>query len=330
MNNKAKNYDNFYNGLATGLLRELGSGYETRAITDTKNNGNLKNGILIQEGSKPITPAIYLDEYYEDFCTGKCLNDIIRQILYTYRSGSDKGKKQSFYEIDFSPLAIKDKIILRVVNYARNIALQQDIPHIRINDVAVVFHFMVYQDEEGIGTIKLTKNHFVDYANPSPGETPIFTTLGQLFALALENTRRLFPVRLNQLDDVLQTLLTKQSAPSIPFCTELSNRESKEKLFVLTNTSGINGAACILYPDIIAQLTQYFGSDFFILPSSIHELLLLPSSTSFCQEELNDMIREINLSQVPKDEILSDHAYHSCDFTQLLKLPDSVISTRYQ
>ncbi len=103
MNNKTKNYDNFYNGLTTGLLRELGSGYETRAITDTKNNGILKNGILIQDGSKSITPAIYLDEYYEDFCTGKCLNDIIRQILYTYRGGSDKDKKQSFYEIDFSP-----------------------------------------------------------------------------------------------------------------------------------------------------------------------------------------------------------------------------------
>ena len=80
----------------------------------------------------------------------------------------------------------------------------------------------------------------------SPGETPIFSTLGQLFALALENTKRLFPVRLNRLDDVLQTLLTKQSAPSIQFSSNLSNGEPGEKLFVLTNTSGINGAACIL------------------------------------------------------------------------------------
>ncbi|MDE7325757.1 MAG: hypothetical protein K2N63_05705 [Lachnospiraceae bacterium] len=331
MNITEQNYNNFFSGLSTGLLRELGSGYKTRGITNTKNNGILKNGILISREMESFAPAIYLDEYYEDFCSGKCLNDIIRQVLYTYRGGSEPGKRQSFHEIDFSPLAMRDKIILRIVNYARNASGLQDIPYIRIRDLAIIFHFIVYQEAEGIGTIKLTKEHFIDYADSSAGKTPIFSTLGELFHLALENTKRLFPVRLSQLDDVLQTLLTKQSAPSIPFHTNtMGNAKTGDNLFVFTNTSGTNGASCILYPDIIPQLTHYFGTDFYILPSSIHELLLLPSSTSFCQEELNDMIREINLSQVPEDEVLSDQSYYSRDFAQLLKLPDSVMSTTYQ
>lgn len=323
MNITEQSYHDFFFDLSAGLLRELGSGYETRPITNTRNNGIQKNGILIRKENEATAPAIYLDEYYRDFRTGKCLNDIIRQVLYTYRDSSDHSKGPFFQDIDFSPQAMKDKVILRIVNYQRNSALLQTMPHIRIFDLAVVFHFMVYHDEDGIGTVKFTKEHFDAFAASSDQKMPIFSSLGGLYRLALENTQRLFPVKMSALDDVLESLLAQKGAPSIPFSEPPRDTGALEgRLFVLSNLCGINGSACILYPGILTQLTKYFQSDFYILPSSIHELLLLPAGKAFRPEELNDMIREINLTQVPKEEILSDHAYHSGDFLHALALAD--------
>lgn len=316
MNITEQNYNDFFFDLSAGLLRELGSGYETRPITNTRNNGILKNGILIRREDEATAPAIYLDEYYQDFCTGKCLGDIIRQVLYTYHDSSDEARQQIFRDIDFSPAAMKDKVILRIVNYERNFALLHSMPHIRILDLAVVFHFMVYQDEDGIGTVKFTKEHFCSFTDSSDGKTPVFSTVGELYCLALENTQRLFPVKLSLLDDVLQALLAQKGAPSIPFLSARPDA-TPGKLFVLSNLCGINGSACILYPGILSELTNYFRSDFYILPSSIHELLLLPATNSFREEELNDMIREINLTQVPEEEVLSDRAYHSKEFLRM-------------
>lgn len=323
MNNTEQNYNDFFSGLSTGLMRELGSGYETRAITNTRNNGVLKNGILIRRGSESTAPAIYLDEYYEDFCTGKCLNDIIRQVLYTYHDSADACKKQSFQDIDFSPHAMKDKVIFRIVNYARNSEMLHTMPHIRLFDLAVVFQFMVYRDEDGIGTVKFTNEHFRAFTDSSNGKTPVLSAPNELYSLALANTQRLFPARLSTLSDVLEALLTQKTAPNIPYqATHAAPEARNDGLYVFSNTQGINGSACILYPGIIPELTQYFQSDFYILPSSIHELLLLPSSNSFREEELNDMIREINLTQVPKEEVLSDRFYHSKDFYRILQTPD--------
>ncbi len=325
MNITEQSYNDFFFDLSRGLLRELGSGYETRAITNTKNNGILRNGILIRRENEATAPAIYLDEYYRDFRTGKCLSDIIRQVLYTYHGSADESKQQFFQDIDFSPEAMRDKVVLRIVNYERNAALLHTMPHIRIFDLAIVFHFMVYQDEDGIGTVKFTKEHFGAFSDSSDKKTPILTTIDELYRLALENTQRLFPVKLSALDDVLEALLAQKGAPPIPFSTSCSDADAaRGKLFVLSNMCGINGSACILYPGILTQLTNYFQSDFYILPSSIHELLLLPISDAFQPEELNDMIREINLTQVPAEEVLSDRAYHSKDFQQMLRSPGVV------
>lgn len=321
MNLTEQNYNDFFSCLSAGLMRELGSGYETRAITNTRNNGVLRNGILIRRGSDSAAPAIYLDEYYRDFRTGKCLNDIVRQVLYTYLDSSQACWKQAFQDIDFSPRAMKDKLVLRVVNYARNAALLRTMPHIRLFDLAVAFQLMVYRDEEGIGTVKFTDEHFRAFTQAADTTAPVFSNRRELYLLALENTQRLFPARLNTLNSVLEALLTQNTAnalPGIPFLTAHAAPQAPNgALYVLSNTQGINGSASILYPELISQLTHYFQSDFYILPSSIHELLLLPSSNAVREEELNDMIREINLTQVPEEEILSDHFYYSKDFLQL-------------
>lgn len=312
-----RTYNDFLTGLSDGLLRELGGEYETRAVTNTRNNGILRNGILIRKREESIAPAIYLDKFYEEYCCGRGLSDIIRQVLYTYRESAKEGGQYGFESIALSPEQVKEKLIFRIVNYPKNAAMLKEVPHIRFLNLAVFFQIMVYQHQDGIGTVCFTLEHYRDYSSGQPEGKALFSSMKELYQLALNNTMRLFPARLSAMEDIMESILKGREAPALPFMAETA-AEPVHSLYVLSNISNINGAGCLMYPELLNHLRNFFHSDFYILPSSIHEVILLPARASVKREELNDMIREINLTQVPADEVLSDRAYYSEEFFEVL------------
>lgn len=80
-------------------------------------------------------------------------------------------------------------------------------------------------------------------------------------------------------------------------------------LYVLTNSSRVNGAACILYDNLLKKFANDVHSDLYILPSSVHEVIIVPKKNAFDKSELADMVREVNEQGVSQDEILSDNVY---------------------
>ena len=81
-------------------------------------------------------------------------------------------------------------------------------------------------------------------------------------------------------------------------------------MYVLSNKARVQGAACILYPGILKDFAAAIRSDFYILPSSIHEVILLPAQGEEDREALKQMVREVNASQVEREEVLSDSVYY--------------------
>ena len=80
-------------------------------------------------------------------------------------------------------------------------------------------------------------------------------------------------------------------------------------MYVLSNKSRVEGAACMLYPNLIQDFAEAIQSSFYIIPSSIHELLLLPTKHFEESQEVTSMIQEINDTQVSVEEILSYSLY---------------------
>ena len=80
-------------------------------------------------------------------------------------------------------------------------------------------------------------------------------------------------------------------------------------MMILTNTIRIHGAACMLYPGVLKKMAQRIGKDFFIFPSSIHEVILLPDTGKESSEALKEMIRNVNSTKVAPEEVLSDTLY---------------------
>lgn len=87
------------------------------------------------------------------------------------------------------------------------------------------------------------------------------------------------------------------------------NSRKKIKMYVLSNKLKNYGAACIAYPYILDMLAGVLKENFYVLPSSVHEVIIVPESSQIRQSELERMVREINETQVPEEEILSNHAY---------------------
>ena len=85
--------------------------------------------------------------------------------------------------------------------------------------------------------------------------------------------------------------------------------DTGQTLFVVTNEKKMNGAACIIYEGVLEKVGEMLGRDYYVLPSSIHETILLPAKDNTELDSLTQLVRTVNATQVKAEEVLSDHAY---------------------
>ena len=89
-------------------------------------------------------------------------------------------------------------------------------------------------------------------------------------------------------------------------------------MLVLTNNVQLNGAAALFYPGVMDQAAERLGGDFIVLPSSTHEVIMIPADGMTDFRSLEQMVKDINRSQVAPEERLSDHVYPQCKNPHLL------------
>ena len=88
------------------------------------------------------------------------------------------------------------------------------------------------------------------------------------------------------------------------------------KMYVLTNSSTMFGATKICDKFALRNIASVIGDDFLIIPSSIHEVIVLPYDKTMDPGDIDAMIREVNETQVSEQDRLSDHVYY-CDHKTL-------------
>lgn len=249
----------------------------------TKNNGHILNGLIISEDSTNIFPTIYLESYYEDFKGGSSIESISEKIIDSYES----HRLKSHYDISFFKdyEKIKSNIVYRLVNRERNEALLKEIPWEPYLDLAICFYYILSIDDESSASILIKSEHCKEW-----GIKP-----GELFDESTKNTPRIFPKEIKPIGD---------------FIGDFINIDMNECMLVVTNSLKTHGAGVILYPDVLKNAANIFESDFYILPSSIHEVMLLPAIDEYNKSELDKLVRQVNEGQLATEDILSDHAYY--------------------
>ena len=257
-----------------------------------KNYGCETDGLVIMEKGKDIAPTIYLDSFYELYTNGENIKNIIRQIEVIY----EQNKNNVTFDVNILKHfdTIKDKIVYKVVNYRSNEKLLEQVPHKRILDLAVVFYCLL-DNEYGRSATALIYNNNLKNWN---------VTIDDVYKAALKNTPDLLHSKISSMAALFEKCGVNVDGEEV----DLKDYVPSD-MYVLTNESKLNGAACILYENVLYDFAQKLGADLYILPSSVHEVILLPKLSMFEKDELVNMVKEVNTEGVAADEVLSDHVY---------------------
>lgn len=304
MNQYAGTVGGYGNSTGTDGNGEAGTGdYHTEIHKVIKNNGVVLDGLIIRKGREMISPNIYLNSYFESYQMGKPLTVIMEEIVYQYRLFKDEQSIRLTDIWDFT--AIKRDIVLRLVNYDRNRELLKTCPHKKYLDLAVTFRMVLDWDCMGIGSSLVTTDVFDHWG----------ISLEDLYQLALKNTMREFPWRMDSLATVITECMKRQlPEEKIAEMQEdfelLEETENEVSMYVLSNENGMNGATCILYDGVLKNFAKAQDCNVYILPSSIHEVLLVPENVETDAATLEEMVADANHSAVGLIDLLSDHVYY--------------------
>ena len=194
--------------------------------------------------------------------------------------------------------AMKDKLSIEVISAEANADLLAKIPHENMEDLAVVYRFVLRSNEIGRSSILVT-NDMLDRMD---------VTYEQLKADALENAPKTRPAVIQGMSEVMREMRGSNAFGmfGLPDLPEVED----EMMYVATVPDKNNGAGVLAYQDFMDQAADKIGGDFYILPSSIHEILLVPDNGEKAADKLKDMVKEVNATQVSPEEKLTDNVYH--------------------
>ncbi len=251
-----------------------------------------------------IAPNIYIDDLYEHYKQCKDKDEVL---LSAARSIVDGFNSVGLIpEIDYTKA--KDNIVMVLINTAQNRELLSNVPSRSILDLSIVYKWILSKEDGGLSSIIIT-NKLADELN---------MTEENLYNIAYRNTKNIFPITIRNMNEVLKDILLKDGEPEEDIL-EMINLNNEPMMFVISNDMGINGSSSILYDETLELLTSKLGSDIFILPSSIHELIVV-SAKGANPEDLANMVSEVNTSEVSEEERLSYSVYHYSRNTKALTL----------
>ena len=302
-----KNFREFCECVCEHLRGMLGEEYSISVKSVRKNNNITMDGLLIRHADSPVVPTIYLNPYYEQYAEGRTILHIAEEVADVYRSNREPWKEPPNF--DFTE--IRDKILFRIINRSLNEEELLHMPHVEIGDFAVGFQWVVDTDDKRLGSVRITDEQAEMWG----------VTTEELTELAVANSARETPPVLKNIEEVLQEILRDNGG----FYGGLTNADVEEAceardfpMYVLSNSRAHMGASALLALPFLEEFRERIGEDFWILPSSIHEVILVPMSKVCDRAKLCAMVREINETQVPPQEVLSDEVYTYGEFESMM------------
>ena len=273
----------------------------TRSVL--KNNGVKMDVLSIYREGEQVSPNIYLRPYYEKYILGMPTDMIMTEIISQYRNEL-KGT-EVLHSPDLSDYDdVKDKIIVRLINKARNKEMLDDCPHLEYLDLAIVFRYVVTEDKNGMATILIGDREFESWG----------ITLDELYQQALSNTVNMYPYVLEPLQDIVLSELEgkeEQLPEEIKEEVELLKSLAPQvKMYVLTNVCKAFGASVILYNDVIRNIAKVNDCNIFILPSSVHESMIVLEHDDTDPKFLKELLVDANRSSVGLLDLLGDNIYY--------------------
>ncbi|MCD7750483.1 MAG: DUF5688 family protein [Lachnospiraceae bacterium] len=260
--------------------------------------------LMVKIEGENTAASVNLSQFYEIYEAGvmsfeDILSEISSQIQTEMPAGLDTASLSDYEKM-------KDSLFIRVCGIEQNQELLAHVPHKKVEDLAVTYHLLISSGDEVIGSAMVTNTQFEKFG----------VTAERLHQDAIENSPKIFPMQLISLRDLLtENIRQEMEAEGMPkelqeLILESMYPESTEALYVVTNDNRFNGAGALFYPDVMKEIGERLGTDYVVLPSSTHEMVIARDDGSRSAYEWEFMVADINQKEVPQNEHLTDNAYH--------------------
>jgi len=250
--------------------------------------------LMVSVGDSKMSMAFRLKEIFKDVCDGESLDHAVYKMVNTIEANIEviKTKESDVKSFISDYDQVKDHTFLRLI--PGDSPVLGETPHRMIQDMALVVnvHLDNFSDENGRSCVVVTR--------------PLMEMYGvdeaQLFADAERNSLENEPMVFTPLGDMIKSLIESEELPSPDDVGIVT--------YIATNKSGFHGASIAAYPDFAEKAAETIGGSFYLLPSSVHEFILIKDDGKPTAKDLNKMIRNVNETVLEPRDILSGQCYH--------------------
>ena len=312
----------YINDVVEEIKNNFTEDYDITTTVSNKNNGVQLTGIMIRDKSNynKVEPVFYINDYYDD---GYESNEAAIMIMQRYDEIKEKGMP-AFDVRDITNFAIiKDRIKAKLINLEQNEKYLADKPYMEAaEDLCVCFYVDVNSD--GTATVPVTD---------ALAEIWGIDNVEILYECACENRP---PITLTPMAEAIVESMSDMDVEILKFQSgngDMTNEEfrvamieSQSELIPMYvwRAGSTFGASCMIYPDAIREVQEQVGGAFYVLPSSIHELIVLPYSDEYTVEDLKDMISQVNATELAVSDVLSEHPYIVNDKCEMFVARDDI------
>lgn len=305
------NYEEFKEQFVEDMKQKIAErGIEAKVVTQEINKLNESyDGITVTPEDSNVGVTVSMNRFYEVMENGTDYNGVVEKAMDVVTKGIEERPT-----VDVNMLTdyeqMKDKLVMEIVSSETNAEKLVNVPHKEMEDMAVVYRFELDSSEDGRATVLVT-NQMLE----TMGVTP-----EQLHTDAMENAPHLKPAVIIGMNEMMVEIMGREQAEMMGI-----SLDGEELMYVATVPDKIHGAGVLAYQDFMDQAAEKAGGDFYILPSSIHELLIVPDNGQIRLSQLEDMVREVNDTQVLPEEKLTDNVYHYDSKEKIFELADKFV-----
>ena len=293
-----KNFKEFTDWAKENITAALGEGYENAVVSVnqiTKGNDLNYTGLTVMTAGSNAAPALNLEQFYERYMQNGDLSDTLRLMASNFLHAVPvKVDTEKITDLE----AVRDHIQLKLVSTERSTEFLKDKPHTDFMDMSAVYRIVLQGDE---------------FQNGSQASIPISNNLMETYGLSVEELHEIAMENLKNRDMELSGM-----GRLIARMTGMDEQELDASLggdnimYVLSNKDQMYGAALVLDTDKMDKVANKLGGNLIVLPSSVHEVIILPESVleqGGSYEEFKQMVQEVNATVLQPDEYLSDNVF---------------------
>lgn len=285
-------YDEFVDECKDRLQDYLKSqGEQVEVVHETVKKINFQEeALLVRYKGDQIAPVVYMSGRYEDYLSGREMSEIVKDIARDVQ----EARKHQPDMLDLTAEMAKERLYLSVINAEKNEELLNSVPYRKIEDLACIAKFRLDAESSVLVNEDLCRK--------------LRMTSEEVLAIAERNMVK-NGYQCEPLDLEIKRILKEQGVSDREIEEGMMKTQSS-MMYVASTANHMEGAAVIASREAMHDFYEKIGEPFYILPSSRHEVILLPDRCGLEIADLAEMVKDVNRQVVDEKDVLSDHVYH--------------------